>query len=612
MAAEDFKSRCADLLRGMGKTLAQISLYTLKHPTVLKAIEENHTLLDRLVQEAGTELTVSLDKDTVLVNGSPVSGAAQLPSALVNLFKRFELHGVTFLIGVSAVELKTFFEALTMKPDQFEGRTLDEYLASREVCQIHPNASLYAKVEKAVEGPVTVAGASAPAAARAAGAGLAAEIDQAPLEGALEALVNRAFPDAREAAKVREQVLKKLEEDIRRHVDEAVTELKRENTKLSNEKQRAESVVGAMSEAVVIVDDKGNVLLMNPAAEALYGKKLSELAGKPLADGGKPDEQLLALAREVGTPTDRPIDQTVEQRGADSAARSLKASMAAVRNEQGALVGMVTGLTDVAKFKEFERVQDEFIAQVTHELRSPLTSITAALSLLQQQFMGKLEPDQARMLGLAEKNSQRLATIINDILDFNKIQSGQLSVHPAPAVPKELLEEPAAGLEAWAKQKDVGFEIQAPDELPKVFADPKRVSQVLTNLLSNSIKLSPKGAKITLAARLDPDRAGAVVFSSQDRGPGMTQEEQSKLFGKFIQFIAGEKVGGTGLGLSIAKALVHLQKGEIWVESQKGAGTTFHFTLPIFRPEMIGEKPAAPPPPPPEPPKPWWQRLFGA
>ncbi len=219
------------------------------------------------------------------------------------------------------------------------------------------------------------------------------------------------------------------------------------------------------------------------------------------------------------------------------------------------------------------------MSHVTHELRSPLTAIKAALGAAQETSVK--DPQQEQVLTIAGRNADRLARLINDLLDVAKIGGGKMTVNPTPIPSETLLRDSTLSLESWAKMKKIQLIFEPKESLPYILADSDRTTQILVNLISNAIKFTPADGKIKVYA----SRLGASylkIFVS-DSGPGMTKEEKDHLFERFYQAkqLTKSDAPGTGLGLYIAKTLVELQKGQIGVESEKGKGTTFYFTIPI-------------------------------
>jgi PAS domain S-box-containing protein len=633
-----------EALKAIGKALGQMALYKVGHPAVIATIaaaQEN--LASALGLSSNGEIAIGIDRDKLILNGRVVGSLGQLPVSLANLFNRFKLTSLSFKTGISTDELIAFCELAAMRADSPAAADPKGWLAGRSVANIVFNEAVYLKAgDKAAgaggaEGAAPGGGGSGtgggsgdgegpggggsgdgagPGGGGAAGAqaaiqGISDAIAGGSLERTMMALVEKAVPDPVLRKKVIDQVMKLLESDIAKRVEEVTVPLKREKKTLQNEAKRTDSVISNMVEGVVVVDDQGKILMMNPAAEQIYGQTLAQSAGKAITD--KPNEQfVVTLASELTTPADRDIAGDVKLQGDADTQRTLRASSAVVKTEEGKVVGMVSSLPDQTKHKELQKMQRDFVAHVTHELRAPLSSIRAALEILQGQFASKIEEDETRMLNTALKNSDRLAEMINSILDFSKIESGQMTVYTKPVEAEKIARDAVDSLLPWAQKKRIDLTLSAPLGLPLVEADASRTVQVIVNLLSNSLKFTPAGGKITvkLTKRAEGNQ-GFVEYAVTDTGPGIAKAEQGKIFEKFVQIAAGEMhVGGTGLGLSIAKALVHLQKGKMWIESDAGQGATFLFTLPVQIAESAEASVVRTKAPPPSE-VPWWKKLLG-
>jgi PAS domain S-box-containing protein len=235
---------------------------------------------------------------------------------------------------------------------------------------------------------------------------------------------------------------------------------------------------------------------------------------------------------------------------------------------------------DITERKEMERLKNDFIATVSHELRTPLTAVVGALGLLKQEAAGRLPAPGAMFLQMAQQNSDRLAALINDILDVEKIESGSLSFRMRAVAVAPLLERAVSLNAPYAKQFDVRFELQQP--LPKVAVsgDEDRLLQVMTNLLSNAAKFSPAGSPVTVSCCVHDDMVRVAVT---DQGPGVPEEFRRRIFQKFAQADGGDarQKGGTGLGLSICRAIVEKLGGSVSYRCAPGEGTTFYFDLPL-------------------------------
>ena len=232
---------------------------------------------------------------------------------------------------------------------------------------------------------------------------------------------------------------------------------------------------------------------------------------------------------------------------------------------------------DITERKRMERIKDDFISVVSHELRTPLTSIRGSLGLLAGGAAGEM-PEAARsLLDIAASNCERLVRLINDILDMEKIESGKMTFVPTPVDLVHLVEQAVLSNGAYAH--GFGVEIRLAEGVPgRVLADPDKLHQVLTNLLSNAARHSPRGGTVEVRVRRS---GGRLRVSVSDQGAGIPPEFQPRVFEKFAQADASStrREGGTGLGLSISRAIIVRHGGSIGFETEPGAGTTFSFEL---------------------------------
>jgi len=250
---------------------------------------------------------------------------------------------------------------------------------------------------------------------------------------------------------------------------------------------------------------------------------------------------------------------------------------------QRILTDYETARTQLAEQRRIERLKNDFISIVSHELRTPLTSIHGALGLVNAGVLARgLSPQVSQLLDVAYRNSQRLVRLVDDILDLQKIESGAMAFHLHPLEMRPLLAQAIEANHAYANGLGVRLELlEAPTET-RVYADPDRLMQVMTNLLSNAAKFSPPGETVSVQWSR---RAGMVRVSVTDRGPGISEEFKERIFQRFAQADASStrEKGGTGLGLSITKAIVERLGGTIGFEARPDVGTTFYFELPEWR-----------------------------
>jgi NtrC-family two-component system sensor histidine kinase KinB len=344
-----------------------------------------------------------------------------------------------------------------------------------------------------------------------------------------------------------------------------------------SEKKQTDAVIRSVAEGLLVVDAQGKVVMMNPAAERLLGVSRKDKIGKPVDESLK-EEQLVSMVKDSNGKEGREIELLSQNSETN---KTIRASSAVIENENGQTIGMVSVLSDITKQKEIDRLKSSFVANVTHELRTPLVSIDKSINLLLTKTGGGLSESQEQFLSIAARNCKRLSLLINDLLDLAKLEAGKMNIILAPCVIDQVIRESIDGLSAWANAKTVAIVNKPAENLPQVKIDADKIIQVLNNLIGNAIKFTPANGTITVRAQVYKDRE--IVVSVQDTGMGIAQNELEKVFDKFYQ--TGERVAtdvsGTGIGLSIAKEIVQLHGGKIWVESENGQGAKFSFTVPL-------------------------------
>jgi signal transduction histidine kinase len=224
-------------------------------------------------------------------------------------------------------------------------------------------------------------------------------------------------------------------------------------------------------------------------------------------------------------------------------------------------------------------MKSAFVSMASHELRTPLTAIKEGIRLVVQERTGRLNSEQKEFLGIAQRNVDRLARLINDILDFQKLESGRTYLGTQENDINEIVREIIETMTSLANEKGLNLITQLDDTVPKIKCDKDKIIQVLTNIVNNAIKFTERGS-ITIATAADDNIAQVSV---SDTGPGIKKEDLPKLFNEFEQLAGGgdRKTGGSGLGLAISRKIIEKHNGKIWAESEYGKGATFHFIVPI-------------------------------
>ena len=244
------------------------------------------------------------------------------------------------------------------------------------------------------------------------------------------------------------------------------------------------------------------------------------------------------------------------------------------------------------ELRRIDSMKSEFVSVASHELRTPLAAIKNAVELVLKGTTGKINENQAKFLSMAERNINRLTNILNDLLNLSRIESGRIELKFEDIGLKGIIELTASSLKPHADGKSIKIDVEINEPLPTIRVDPEKIEEILTNLIGNSIKFTPEGGRILIAAKPLPCDGGdghgdRVAVSIKDTGIGIPSEHLDAIFEKFHQVESSlhRSMSGTGLGLAITKGLVEAHQGKIWVESELGRGSTFTFTLPVSQGE---------------------------
>ena len=237
-----------------------------------------------------------------------------------------------------------------------------------------------------------------------------------------------------------------------------------------------------------------------------------------------------------------------------------------------------------ADLRQVEAMRDDLTSMIVHDLRTPLTSLLTGMQTL--EMLGELSADQLELVWMAVTGGKTLLSLINDLLDIGKMESGTVELKRQEIAPAKLIDEAAAQVAALLVDKRLTLTKAVPNTLPTLRADQDKLSRTLVNLLGNAIKFTPREGVITLAARYDPAQE-AVIFSVSDTGEGIPKEAFARIFEKFgqVESRKGGRNMSTGLGLTFCKMAVEAHGGHIWVESEPGKGSIFSFTLPVVTAE---------------------------
>ncbi|MDO8535443.1 MAG: ATP-binding protein [Candidatus Omnitrophota bacterium] len=348
--------------------------------------------------------------------------------------------------------------------------------------------------------------------------------------------------------------------------------------KVASDKKDTEAVIRSIAEGLVVVDAKGNVIMMNPTAEKLLGVSRENKAGRSILEDLK-KEQLISMTSRSSQGEDREIEISSKD---DETKKILRSSSAVIENENGQTVGMVSVLSDVTKQKELDQAKSDFVSKISHEFRTPIITIQNSVVLLLGETLGPITKKQEEFLNIAKRSLDRLALLIEDLLDMSKIEASKIELKITPCSVEKLIKDSCDALNAWAMTKAIEIKIDIQKDIPLIPMDYNRMIQVINNIVGNAVKFTPRSGLITIKSGLTQD--GRNVFVSvTDTGAGISRGELEKIFEKFHQASdrALADISGTGLGLAIAREIVLMHKGKIWAESDEGQGAKLSFTLPI-------------------------------
>jgi PAS domain S-box-containing protein len=373
-------------------------------------------------------------------------------------------------------------------------------------------------------------------------------------------------------------------------------EQRRANSTLDYERQLLRQLMDGIPDAICFKDAERRYLRLNQAeCSILMIENESEVIGKTADDLLSPELAELRRAQDervlaTGEPL---VDCILRIDGPGSAIRWLSTTKAPIRGAHGEVIGLVEIARDITERKRQQQLKDEFVATVSHQLRTPLTSLMASVGCLAGGATGSLPDTTVRMVKIAHDNCLRLARIVSDILDMERIESGNMPYDQQPVEVRTLVQHAIEASRGIAESHGVRVRLDEAATHGVVLADPDRLTQVVTNLLSNAIKFSPRDAEVLLAIENDDE---IVRISVRDHGPGIPEDYKDRIFDKFVQVDASDRrqTNGTGLGLSIAKQIVSQLEGEIGFDAAPDGGTIFKVDLrrlgaPRVRPWPIRE-----------------------
>jgi two-component system, NtrC family, sensor histidine kinase KinB len=340
---------------------------------------------------------------------------------------------------------------------------------------------------------------------------------------------------------------------------------------LSQARHMTEITFSAFPDSILALSLDGKINFANPAAGKLL-QKLNGDYGLPPAIQEEVGKVLKGAPDSVPTSFEKAVAVRIDDHEAFLLPRVI-----GMRDESGNMFGAALVLQDVTRFRLMDEVKTNLVSTVSHELKTPLTSIRMGLHLLLEERIGPLNPKQLELLVAAREDSERLLRMINDLLDLARLESGHTRQRLEVVSPAALIEDALPDLQSIAEGHDARLVADIAPDLSEVTVDSRQIHHVFSNFVSNAARFSKVGDKIVLSAK---QVGKAVRFSVQDHGPGIAKEFQSRVFERFFRIPGTEESNGVGLGLAIAKEIVGSHGGSIGLHSTPGEGSEFYFDLP--------------------------------
>jgi PAS domain S-box-containing protein len=373
---------------------------------------------------------------------------------------------------------------------------------------------------------------------------------------------------------------------------------------VSEARDRLEAIINSTKEGILVLDNVGRVVIANSRMASFSSLTREQLAGRTLDE--LMEKHAAKLPRLFSLKEETLQDWTALNKVSESSTHvfQLQVSDSAspgemrsrsrftelfntpVLDEREQVIGRLMVFRDITEEKELERMRQDLTSMMVHDLRSPLTAVLSGLEIIDETIV-KPSQDALAMqaMEVAERSCQNMLTLVNSLLEINQMEAGQMPLERAPAPFAPLARSVVSRLSPLANEHQVAIQLELPSGLPMVDMDNEKIGRVLLNLLDNALKFSPEGGQVTLKAAYPNGETGDVLLCSvSDTGPGIPEDYQEKVFDRFIQVknqAAPKGPRGSGLGLAFCKLAVEAHEGRIWLESEPGQGSTFHFTLPV-------------------------------
>jgi PAS domain S-box-containing protein len=346
--------------------------------------------------------------------------------------------------------------------------------------------------------------------------------------------------------------------------------------KLTFEKKRLETLINNMHDPIIGLDNQGIILFVNDEALKIIGLKQEEVIGQ-LASilALKNDLMKSLIINELESPKAHPMKIFADGKESYFEKENVNITIKPTGEDQLIDIGNVIILRNITIFKELDFAKTNFIATVSHELKTPISSIKMSLQLLENTSTGTINDDQKQLIDSIKDDSQRLLKITGELLELSQVETGNIQLNIEKSSPYEIAKYAIEAVKVQAEQKQIDVVLESENNLSEVKADSEKSSWVLINFLTNAIRYSSENSLVIVKLKQEQNQ---IIFQVTDKGKGIDKRYQSKVFDKYFQ-IPGSHKSGTGLGLAISKEFIEAQNGTIGVESELGLGSTFYFKL---------------------------------
>jgi PAS domain S-box-containing protein len=357
--------------------------------------------------------------------------------------------------------------------------------------------------------------------------------------------------------------------------------------RLMKEKKKSEAIVDSISEGIIVTDMNHKITLVNKYAEKIFeidekkslDRHFLEVVKYENIFGLIQEAECIEKRKKINLPGEVII--SLKQEGRTNHYRILALP---IRHQVEEFIGTVTLIQDITKLKEIDDMKSEFVSTVSHEFRTPLTSISMGVGLLLEEVPGSLTDNQKELIEAMKEDQERLTSLVSDLLDLSRIESGKIQMDIVSNDTEKIIVKSVKTFEKQAKDNNIHLAYQLEENLPPVRADFNKVTWVMTNLIGNALRYTPTdgSGRILIEGK---QTGNTVLVSVTDNGIGIPYEYRKKIFEKFVQVKdeQGHTTGGSGLGLAICKEIIQAHGGHIWVKSKIGEGSTFYFTLAVER-----------------------------